>query len=48
MTNPVVRFFENVSRRRVLREELEAMDERQLQDLGISRSDFDRIVKDSF
>ena len=48
MSNVVVRFFENVSKRRVLREELEAMDERQLQDLGISRSDFSRIVKESF
>lgn len=48
MTNPIVRFFENTARRRVLREELEALDERQLADLGISRGDFARIIKDSF
>jgi uncharacterized protein YjiS (DUF1127 family) len=48
MTNSIVRFFENAARRRVLREELESLDERQLSDLGISRADFSRIIKDSF
>ena len=48
MSNAVVRFFENVAKRRVLREELEALNDRELADLGISRADFSRIVKESF
>ncbi len=48
MTNPLFRMFEKNVQRKALRKELEALNDRELSDIGITRADFQRIISNSF
>ncbi len=48
MTNPLFRMIEKNAQRNALRKELEALNERELNDIGITRADFARIINNSF